>query len=692
MHINDVGIIAATVQWRGRFEEMAPTAATLAVLFSVTVYGIIWFLAPSFAQLAGSPEATPVVRLLTVVILIDGVTAVRTAALQRRFQQDKLTQANVAGFVVQAPLAVGLAVLGAGPFSVAIGQVAGALVTGVLVFAFAKVPVMFGFDRAIARKLVRFGIPLAASLGIEAILVNADYVIVGRLMGVTALGFYLLAFNISTWALGVMITAVRYVSIPAFSRLAEQKGSLSIGVQRSVPLLISVVLPVAVLTALLAPALVVFLYGDKWAPAVPVLRFLMILTVVRVLTSFTFDILTSVGATRATLWLNLGWAVALIPALYVSTSMAGIRGAAMGHALVALLVALPLAILLLHRAGVQLAPIAPQLVRPLLGCGLAATVCLLVVQMVESSLFLQLAVAGSAGLITYVLIVVPWEQLRRWGRRDRALIPVLQSGCAVPTTAGRDLMEVTQTLVSIGLPVRNGEKHVENVVRSVLGQDHEYIELVISDNASTDGTEEICRELARSDRRIAYFRQPENIGLINNNIRTKQLAHGMFFRLIGDDDLLFPNYVSRCLEAFAEDERLILVTTQLAYTGPDGHTEFLGYHGTRLRSEDPVTRFAELLSLLNESHLLLDPLYGLFRRAAVVSIPIRNTLRGDEVLAAKLALAGPWGHVPEVLGHRHWQAERLPQLARKLGLPRGRPTSQTSYSAVSCWPTFGRRS
>jgi PST family polysaccharide transporter len=171
--------------------------------------------------------------------------------------------------------------------------------------------------------------------------------------------------------------------------------------------------------------LVVFLYGDKWAPAVPVLGFLMILTVVRVLTSFTFDILTSVGATRATLWLNLGWAVALIPALYVSTSMAGIRGAAMGHALVALMVALPLAILLLHRAGVQLAPIAPKLVRPLLGCGVAATVCLLVVQMVENSIFLQLAVAGSAGLITYVLIVVPWEQLRRWFRRDRALIPAL---------------------------------------------------------------------------------------------------------------------------------------------------------------------------------------------------------------------------------------------------------------------------
>ncbi len=88
-------------KWRLRLPRSHSCSASLRT-------GSHGFLAPSFAQLAGSPEATPVVRLLAVVILIDGVTAVRTAALQRRFQQDKLTQANMAGFVVQAPLAVAL--------------------------------------------------------------------------------------------------------------------------------------------------------------------------------------------------------------------------------------------------------------------------------------------------------------------------------------------------------------------------------------------------------------------------------------------------------------------------------------------------------------------------------------------------------------------------------------------------------
>ena len=72
IHVNDMGIIAATVQWRGRVEEMVPTGATLALVFSIGWYALFWVAAPELAQLAGSPEATPLVRLLTATILIDG--------------------------------------------------------------------------------------------------------------------------------------------------------------------------------------------------------------------------------------------------------------------------------------------------------------------------------------------------------------------------------------------------------------------------------------------------------------------------------------------------------------------------------------------------------------------------------------------------------------------------------------------
>ena len=116
-------------------------------------------------------------------------------------------------------------------------------------------------------------------------------------------------------------------------------------------------------------------------------------------------------------------------------------------------------------------------------------------------------------------------------------------------------MKPSDALVSVGLPVRNGADRIGEVVRSVLAQDHAHIELVICDNASTDSTEEVCRELVRTDSRIVYHRQQDNVGMLNNFISAIQIAKGAYFRWIGDDDWLAPDFVSRTLECFTEDER-----------------------------------------------------------------------------------------------------------------------------------------
>src|SRR4029453_17675456 len=118
-------------------------------------------------------------------------------------------------------------------------------------------------------------------------------------------------------------------------------ATLSAGGQRCVPLLVTVLVPIAVLTAALAGPVVTVLYGGEWAPAAAALRFLMILTVVRVLTSFALGILLGAGAPRSTLVVNATWALALVPALIIGTRLDAIRGAAVAHAIVGLLVAMP---------------------------------------------------------------------------------------------------------------------------------------------------------------------------------------------------------------------------------------------------------------------------------------------------------------------------------------------------------------
>nr|BFE85735.1 hypothetical protein GCM10020093_083360 [Planobispora longispora] len=150
MVVKDLGVQAAVIQWRGRFEEMTPTATTLSLVSAAGLYAIFWVAAPGFARAAGIDEATGVVRLLTAVILVEAVTAVRSATLVRRFRQDQLTVAIMAGFVAQAAVSITLAIAGAGPYSFAWGQVASALVTGALVMIFARLPYRLGFDREVA--------------------------------------------------------------------------------------------------------------------------------------------------------------------------------------------------------------------------------------------------------------------------------------------------------------------------------------------------------------------------------------------------------------------------------------------------------------------------------------------------------------------------------------------------------------
>jgi glycosyltransferase involved in cell wall biosynthesis len=228
----------------------------------------------------------------------------------------------------------------------------------------------------------------------------------------------------------------------------------------------------------------------------------------------------------------------------------------------------------------------------------------------------------------------------------------------------------SETLVSIGLPVRNGERTVGKAIRSVLAQDHARLELIVSDNASDDGTEEICRELAGSDPRVRYIRQPENIGLLPNFYAVLREAQGAYLKWIGHDDWLAPGFVGRCAAVLDDDPSLILVTTRQGHVGDGGDVESTGYTRDQLRSPRPVERFTEMLRLLNESLLELDPLYGMVRPARVAALPRPVMLHEDQVFAARLALAGPFGHVDEILSYR------LPApygnrtaIARRLGVP-----------------------
>ncbi|MBU3952649.1 MAG: glycosyltransferase family 2 protein, partial [Proteobacteria bacterium] len=102
-------------------------------------------------------------------------------------------------------------------------------------------------------------------------------------------------------------------------------------------------------------------------------------------------------------------------------------------------------------------------------------------------------------------------------------------------------------LISIGMPVYNEEIFIEASVASILSQDYENFELIISDNASSDKTQQICLELAQKDRRIRYIRSNTNMGAIANFCKTFDSATGKYFMFAGGHDLWSSNFINTCL-------------------------------------------------------------------------------------------------------------------------------------------------
>jgi O-antigen/teichoic acid export membrane protein len=419
LSMNELGVSLAIVRWPGELERIAPTVTTLSLAGSAVLYGLCFTAAPWLAGTMGAPAATGVLRLLCAGVLIDGATAVPAALLTRTFRQGRRLLADFTSFGVSTAVSVGLALGGYGAWSLAWGRLAGNGVAALLFLLLAPARFRPGFDAGQARRLLAFGLPLAGSSLLVFAMLNVDYMIVGSLLGPVALGFYLLAFNLSSWPVNMFSAAVRRVSLAGFSRVADDRDRLQRGFDRSLGLLMAATVPVCVLLAVMADPLVRFVYGDRWAPAAEALRWLAVLGAARVAAELAYDLLVAVGRSRATLWLQSAWTLTLIPVLAAGAHLDGIRGVAAGHAAVALLLVVPAFAVVLARAGIRLGPLAAGLARPLAG-GVLVAGCGLAALLLVDGAFLQLALAAGTGLAAYAAVIAPLRRQLGWPGPGRA--------------------------------------------------------------------------------------------------------------------------------------------------------------------------------------------------------------------------------------------------------------------------------
>jgi glycosyltransferase involved in cell wall biosynthesis len=202
-------------------------------------------------------------------------------------------------------------------------------------------------------------------------------------------------------------------------------------------------------------------------------------------------------------------------------------------------------------------------------------------------------------------------------------------------------------LVSIGLPVCNGQNYLKQTIKSILDQSYTDFEIIIVDNASTDETEKICRKFEKSDSRVSYYRNKSNIGAPANYNRVMQYARGEYFKWAAHDDLLAPEYLEKCVDVLNQRTEVILCHSKVRVIDESDQV-IKEYNSplTRLDSPRPHERFADLVLA---PHACYD-VFGVMRKQVLDQTPgIANYFQSDRHLLAELGLIGRIYVVPEFL-------------------------------------------
>ena len=393
--------------------EKAPTVATLALGAGGLLALSMALSAQGLADLLGSPEAGPVIAVMSVSLFLAGAGVVPYAALQRAFAQKKLFGIALADFVVGTSITIILILLGWGVMALAIGRLVAQSMVLILQYVLSGEKFRLGFNRSLAPSILAFGVPVAGANMLSWALLNVDSIAISRVAGATALGFYYLAFNVSNWPMNAIGQVVRSVSIPAFAQLRsrgpDRAFSIALGPVWSVTLLAGLMI------AVLAAPLINILYGSRWAEAATVLVWLGLFGALRTLVALAASFLLARGASRVTFVVQVIWIGALIPSILLGVTMGGIVGVGIAHLAVALLVVCPAYGVALARQGADLRAALAALWPPILAAvpaGLVAVILLAVIPNAVAGFF----AAGFAGTLIYGLV------LSRWFRRRATLL------------------------------------------------------------------------------------------------------------------------------------------------------------------------------------------------------------------------------------------------------------------------------
>jgi O-antigen/teichoic acid export membrane protein len=299
----DLGLAQALIYRTDHIEEAANTAFVLVVIWGTLLFFLISITASQIARFFNEPGATAVIQAMAITLVISSFGTVPSALMEKELEFRKKVLPEILPVVTFALTTVALATAGYGVWSIVLGRIGQSTLTAILMWKASHWWVRLSFDRNIAVEILEYGKHIVGGSILNVVFLYIDNVYVGRISGVTALGFYTFAFALANLPTQTLTPTVNKVAFPSYVKLREGQADLSSAYLKSVRLVSMIAFPATLGLAAISANLLHILYGDKWNPTILLVQILSWYALFR-----------SIGALPGTVFLAIG-KQSLIPRL-----------------------------------------------------------------------------------------------------------------------------------------------------------------------------------------------------------------------------------------------------------------------------------------------------------------------------------------------------------------------------------------
>ncbi len=324
--VTDLGLGAALVyRSDAREQRIASTAFWIGLIGASGLAVLLWFVAPLFASFGPGQETVWLLRVLSLQFPLSALGKVHEYRIRASLDFKKLVQPFAVSTFVKGAAAVVAAALGAGVWSLVIGQLVGTFVRSIWLWRVESWHPRPVFSRSATPSLLKFGAGIVAVEILGQIAKSFDYLVVGAKIGATALGFYFLAFRLPELVVLGMFQVANEVLFPFYARLRESSthGSndeLRDGYVRTVRLAAAVALPAGLGMAALALPLVLVLYGPEWRPSAAPLAFVAVWAALASLATLPGVVFKATGRSWLLTFTSVLQIAVLLPAVWIAAS------------------------------------------------------------------------------------------------------------------------------------------------------------------------------------------------------------------------------------------------------------------------------------------------------------------------------------------------------------------------------------